>query len=106
MLKDRSWRDRRLIGRIERQYRLQPHQAINDEEAADMEQQHGDRIGQPVLFALLVDAADPVEPALERAQDRRKNGRLAAEDAGHVPAERFYQRDHDGADTEEFESSR
>ena len=50
-----------------------------------------------MLLALLVDAADPVEPTLDRAEDWREKGRLAAEDAGHVPAERFDQRDHDGA---------
>ena len=51
-------RHRRLIGWIERQNGLQPHQRIEDEKAADVEQQHGDRIGQPMLLALLIDAAD------------------------------------------------
>ena len=59
--------DRGLILRVERQQRLQPHQPVDDEEAADMEQQHRDRIGQPMLLALLIDAADPVEPALRPA---------------------------------------
>ena len=70
---------------------------IDDEEAADMEQQHGDRIGQPMLLALLVDAADPVDPGLDRPQHRRQEGALAVEDARHVPAERLGQRDDDGA---------
>ena len=86
-----------LIRRIERQQRLQPHQAVDDEEAADMEQQHGHRIGQPMLLALLVDAADPVQPALDRPQHRRHERAFAIEDARHVPAERFDQRDHNGA---------
>ncbi len=54
------------------------------EEAADVEQQHGDRIGQPVLLASLVDAADPVEAGFDRAQHRREEGTLAIEDACHV----------------------
>ena len=86
-----------LIRRIERQQRLQPHQPIDDEEAADMEQQHGDRISQPMLLAFFVDAADPVKPAFDRTQHRGQKGGLAVEDAGHVPAERLYERDHDGA---------
>ena len=37
--------------RIERQQPLQAQQDIENEEAADMEQQHGDRVGEPVLLA-------------------------------------------------------
>ncbi len=62
-----------------------------------MKQQHGDRVGQPMLLAPLVDAAEPVEPDLDRPQDRRKERALTVEDARHVPAERFHQRDDDGA---------
>ena len=77
--------------------RLQPHQRIEDEEAADMEEQHGDRVGQPMLLALLVDAADAVENRLNRPQNRRQECALAVEDARHVPAERPHQRDDDRA---------
>ena len=62
-----------------------------------MEEQHRDRVGQPVLLALLVDAADPVDAGLDRPQDRRKESALAIEDARHVAAERFRQRDDDRA---------
>ena len=89
--------DRGLPGRIERQHRLQAHQAVDDQEAADMEQQHRDRVGQPMLFAFFIDAADPVEAGLYRAQHRRQQRALAVEDARHVPAERFDQRDDDDA---------
>jgi len=58
-----------------------------------MKQQHDDRVGQPMLLAPLVDAADPVEPGLDRPQHRRQECTLAIEDARHVPAERFYERD-------------
>jgi hypothetical protein len=86
-----------LPRRIERQQRLQPHQAVDDQETADMEQQHGDRIGQPMLLALFVDAADPIKRRFNRPQHRRHERALAAKDARHVPAERLYQRDHDRA---------
>ena len=77
-------RDRRLSGRIERQHALQAHQRVEDEKAADVEEQHGDRVGQPVLLALLVDAADPVETGFDRPQHRREERALAVEDARHV----------------------
>ena len=97
VLKDEVRRDRRLLGRIERQHGLQAHQRVEDEEAADVEQQHGDRIGQPMLLALLVDAAEPVERGFDRPQHRRQERALAVEDARHVPAERLHQRDDDRA---------
>src|SRR6185312_10313842 len=50
-----------------------------------------------MLFAPLVDAADPVEAGLERSQNRREERALTIEDARHVPAERLHQRDHDRA---------
>ena len=77
--------------------RLQAHQRVEDEKAADVEEQHGDRVGQPMLLALLVDAAEPVERRLDRPQDRRQERALAVEDARHVAAERRHQRDDDRA---------
>ena len=62
-----------------------------------MEQQHGDRVGQPVLLAFLVDAADPVKRCLDRPQNRGEERALAIEHTRHVPAERLGQRDDDGA---------
>ena len=88
---------RRLVGRIERQHGLQAHQRIEDKKAADVEQQHGDRVGEPMLLALRVDAADPIEHGFDRAQHRRQEGALAVEDARHVAAERLHQRDDDRA---------
>ena len=90
-------RDRRLLGRIERQQRLHAHQNINDEKAADMEQQHGDRVGQPMLLAFFVDAAGPVDGGFDRPQHRRQERALAVEDARHVAAEHRRDRDDDRA---------
>ena len=63
-------RDRGLLRRIERQQRLQAHQPIEDEKTADMEEQHGDRVGEPMLLALRVDARRPSRAPLNRLQDR------------------------------------
>ena len=53
--------DRGLARRIERQPRLQSHQGIKNEKAAEMEQQHADGIDEPALFAPFVDAGDLVD---------------------------------------------
>ena len=90
-------RDRRLLRRIERQHGLQAHQRIKNEKAADMEQQHGDRVGQPMLLALLVDAASAVQRGLDRPQHRRQERALAVEHARHVAAEQRRERDDDRA---------
>ena len=68
--------NRRLLGRIERQHALQAHQRVEDQEAADVEEQHGDRVGEPMLLALLIDAADAVERRLRRGAGRAR-GRCA-----------------------------
>ena len=83
--------------RIERQEALQAQQAVEDQKAADMEEQHGDRVGQPILLPRLVDAAEAIEAGLDRAQHRRQKGALAVEDSRHVPAERLHQCDNDRA---------
>ena len=90
-------RDRRLLGRIERQARLQAHQRIENRKAADVEEQHGDRVGQPVLFAFLIDTRGAVERQFDRPQDRREKSALAIEDARHVGAEHRRERDDDRA---------
>ena len=89
--------NRGLLGRVEGQHALQPQQHIEDEEAADVEQQHGDGVGEPVLLALLVHAADPIEHGFDRAQNGREERALAIEDARHITAERLHERDDDGA---------
>ena len=90
-------RHRRLFGRIERQHRLQAHQNVEDEKAADVEQQHADHVHEPVLLALLVDAAGPVDRGFDRPQHRRQERALAVEDARHIAAEHRRNRDDDRA---------
>ena len=67
------------------------------EQSAVVKEQHRNRVGQPMLLALFIDAANPIEPRLNRAQDRRKKRTLAIEDARHVAAERLNQCDDNRA---------
>ena len=76
---------------------LQPQDRIEQQKAGGVEQQHRDRISQPMLFAFLVDAPGPVKDQLDRTQDRRQECALAIEDARHVPAERQHERGHEHA---------
>ena len=80
-------------------------ESIEDQEAADMKKQHGDRICQPILLAALVDAGYAVEDGLDRVQNRRQEGALAGEDPCHVAADRPHQRKHDRAIDQQSESS-
>jgi hypothetical protein len=57
---------RRLFGGIEWQFCLNAHQHIKNEKAADVEQQHGDRIADRVLLLALVDAGNFVDRPLDR----------------------------------------
>ncbi|MGY3120787.1 hypothetical protein ACVWXQ_004724 [Bradyrhizobium sp. S3.14.4] len=95
--------DSALPGRVERQHRLKPHHAVDDQEAADMKQQHRDRVGQPMLLAPLFDARKPINAGLDRPQHRRQERPLAVEHSRHVPAERFCQRDDNRAKENDLE---
>ena len=86
-----------LPGRIERQARLHAHQYVKNEKAADVEQQHADRIGHGMLLMPLVDAGDLVNHRLDRPQDRRQEGTFAVEHARHIGAENGRDRDDDRA---------
>ena len=58
--------------RIERQHVLQPLQRVERDEAGDRKGDHRDRIDEPALLALLVDAGEAIEAALDRPQDGRE----------------------------------
>ena len=79
------------------QHVLQPEQDVQDQEPADMEEDHGDEVGDPALLLGLVDARNGIKDALDGAQDRRQDGALAREDARHVASERLRERDDDRA---------
>ena len=47
--------------RIEGQEALQAQQEIEAQKTPDVEEQHGDRIGEPMLLAALIDTAEPIK---------------------------------------------
>jgi hypothetical protein len=53
---------------IEGQEKLEPEQRIEQGEAGKIEKKHGDRIGQPMLLFLGIDARYPIDGALDRSQ--------------------------------------
>ena len=59
-------RHSRLASRIEWQRALQAQERIEQQEACQIEQQHGHRIGEPMLLAFGVDAGDGIEGVLDR----------------------------------------
>ena len=73
--------------RIEREQALKPLQRVERDKSDEAEDQQRDGIGEPMLLFLFIDAAAPVDRALERAQHRMQKGALAIEDARHVAAE-------------------
>ena len=97
------WRHRAHAHRIVRQHGLEALEGIEHDEAEQVEGQQGQRIGQPVLLFPLARAGQAVEHSLDRAQERRKEGALAVEDARHVPAQGLHERDDDGAEDEDLD---
>ena len=67
--------------RVQRQKALEAHERVDTQEAGRVEQQHGDRVGDPSLLARLVDAGNAVEAALDRPENRREKRPLALEHA-------------------------
>ena len=49
-------RDRALLGRVEGEDGLEPQHGVEDQEAPDMKDQHGDGVGEPMLLLVLVNA--------------------------------------------------
>jgi hypothetical protein len=84
--------DRRLLGWIERQQMLEPQQRIHSQESGRVEQQHRNRVGQPMLLASVVNARPAIEKHLNWPQYWRQPSLSAFKDRGHVAAERDSQR--------------
>jgi hypothetical protein len=62
---------------------------IEQEHARRAEKQHGDGVNLPVLLALLVHAAHPIDGALDRAEHRREPGASSVEDCVEIQAHRL-----------------
>ncbi len=90
-------RHRRLLGRVERQAGLETQQSVQNCKTTDVEQQHADRVGQPALFAFLIDTRRAIERQFNRPQDRREKSTLAVKNARHITAEHRRERHDDRA---------
>ena len=62
--------DRGHAGRVIGQYVLEPHQEVENDDAHQVEHQHGEGIGGPVLVFALAGAGDGVKPSFDRNEDR------------------------------------
>ena len=102
VLKARSGGDRAEALRVERQQPLQPQDRVEQQHAGEIEEQHRDRIGRPVLLGLGLDAGEAVEAALDGPKHRREERALAREDARHVAAERPDGRDDENAEEKDL----
>ena len=89
--------DRVEMLRVERQNRLQALQGVKRQEAHKAKGQHGKAIADPALLLTLVYAAQRIEDALDRTQQRRQECTFAVEDAGHIEAERLHEERDDHA---------
>ena len=84
---------------------LKPLQRVDDEQPENVERHRSDRVLRPAHLPLRIDAADPVEHALDRRAQRVEDRRLAFVYARHVRAERLRQRDQDDDVEDELQIS-
>ncbi|ENN88782.1 hypothetical protein RHSP_23431 [Rhizobium freirei PRF 81] len=89
------WLNRSHAGRVIRQTALQSLQQVKSDEAGEAEQQHGDRIGRPVLLFAFVRAGQAIKPPLQGTEDKGEECALAGKDTRHVTAERFDEQEKD-----------
>jgi hypothetical protein len=82
--------------RVERQHALQPLQEIHDDEADEAHQQHSQQVALPVALAILGDAGEPIDAALERPEQRRQKGAAAFVYRRHEGPERPGEQYQDG----------
>ena len=61
---------------------------IQEQHAYEAEDQHGDRVDEPLLLLLRVDAGEAIKQALDGNEDRREPGALPIEDLVQVQAHR------------------
>lgn len=93
-------RERGKLLRIEWQPHLQPLQRVNSERADQGKHQQPDGVLLPAHLPLGIDAAQPVDPVLERRTRAQRPDRASVEDVRHVEADRLHahEREHKKAD--------
>ena len=96
-------RDRADARRVQRQRRLHPRQQVDEEQAGEVERQHGERVRLPGHLFAGIDAQHAVNEPLERTEQARRDAGFALVDARHVAAERLHDRDEQAAEERELE---
>ncbi|CUX48836.1 hypothetical protein AGR3A_Lc130150 [Agrobacterium tomkonis CFBP 6623] len=97
--------DGRHCLRIIRQHGLKTHQRIKQDKTEKVEEQHGKRIGRPVLLFALACSGKGIEAALDRHKNRRKQGAFTTKNTRHIEAERLHQRKNDPAKQQNLKPS-
>ena len=81
--------------RVQRQPALEALEQVHDQQAREVEEQHRERVGLPAHLPVGPDARDPVDEALEPAQDALRGPGAPLVDPRHVEPERLGQRQED-----------
>ena len=84
---------------------LKTHQDIKQDKTEKVEEEHGKRIGRPVLFFAPTRPGKGIKAALDGCENRRKQGAFATKDTRHIEAERLHQRDNDPAEKQDLKPS-
>jgi hypothetical protein len=74
---------------IEWQIVLKPLKSIEDEQTCQTEHQHGCSVSGPVLLLVLVDAANPINQSLQRAEHPAQERPFSRKYPCHVDPERL-----------------
>ena len=88
-------RDRSEAVRVQRQPALEALKPVEQDERRAVDDEHRDRPLHPGLVLPRVDAAEAIDPALERAEHAVEKRPLRREHPFHVRAEDRRERDHD-----------
>ena len=84
---------------------MERQERIEDQKSSDMEEQHRDRVGEPMLFLVLADARKRIHAAFYRPQNRGQKGALADKHPRHVTTERLHKRSYDQDEDQDLQPS-
>ncbi len=68
---------------------LGPLDQVGDQEAHDAEGEDGQHVDVPAHLLLFVDPRDPIDPDLDRPENRMQEGALPGKDPVHVSSDGF-----------------
>jgi hypothetical protein len=75
---------------------LQPLQQVHEEKAEDTQRDHRSRVTYPGLLFPLADAAEFIDQAFQRAENRMEEGPLSFKNTMHKDANGFRYGDNNG----------